>query len=115
MARNMITIDGTMGEGGGQVVRTSLALSAITGIAVEVDGVRGGRKKPGLMRQHLTGVRAAAEICGARVDGAEQEVPGGEEGQVREVCQGEGGGKEEVKGARVQDGGTQGGSKVGYY
>ncbi|MGB6231628.1 MAG: RNA 3'-terminal phosphate cyclase [Litorimonas sp.] len=66
----LLTIDGTQGEGGGQVLRTSLALSAITGRPIEIDGVRGGRRKPGLVRQHLTGVLAAAEICGARVDGA---------------------------------------------
>ena len=64
------TIDGTTGEGGGQVVRSSLALSAITGRAVEIDGVRGGRAKPGLKRQHLTAVLAAAEICSASVEGA---------------------------------------------
>ena len=67
----LLTIDGTQGEGGGQVLRTSLALSAITGRPIEIDGVRGGRAKPGLKRQHLTGLLAAAEICGADVSGAE--------------------------------------------
>ena len=67
----LLTIDGTQGEGGGQVLRTSLALSAITGRPIEIDGVRGGRAKPGLKRQHLTGLLAAAEICGAEVTGAE--------------------------------------------
>ena len=66
----MLTIDGSYGEGGGQVLRTSLALSAITGQPVRVEDIRAGRRKPGLRPQHLTGVRAAAKICDAEVDGA---------------------------------------------
>lgn len=66
-----IEIDGSHGEGGGQVLRTSLALSIITGRAFRITRIRGNRQKPGLMRQHLTGVRAAAEISGASVTGAE--------------------------------------------
>lgn len=65
-----VLIDGTMGEGGGQILRTSLALSMITGTPLQLVRIRGGRKRPGLMRQHLTGVLAAAEICGAEVIGA---------------------------------------------
>ncbi|MEL6339276.1 MAG: RNA 3'-terminal phosphate cyclase [Myxococcota bacterium] len=67
----MIEIDGSMGEGGGQILRSSLALSALTGKAFSIKGIRAGRKKPGLMRQHLTAVRAAAEICSAKVRAAE--------------------------------------------
>jgi RNA 3'-terminal phosphate cyclase (ATP) len=67
----MLTIDGASGEGGGQVLRTSLALSAVTGKAFSIERLRGKRAKPGLMRQHLTAVKAIAEICGARVAGAE--------------------------------------------
>ncbi len=67
----MLTIDGSYGEGGGQVLRTSLSLAAITGQAVRIERIRAGRKKPGLRPQHLTGVRAAAAICGARLDGDE--------------------------------------------
>lgn len=67
----MIRIDGTHGEGGGQILRSSLALSMITGAPFRIDGIRGGRRKPGLMRQHLTAVRAAAEVSGARVEGDE--------------------------------------------
>lgn len=67
----MITIDGSQGEGGGQVLRTSLALSAVTGAPFRIERIRAGRDRPGLLRQHLTAVRAVAEICGARVDGAE--------------------------------------------
>lgn len=67
----MLAIDGSQGEGGGQVLRTSLALSAITGQPFSVTRIRAGRSRPGLLRQHLTGVRAVAEVCGAEVDGAE--------------------------------------------
>jgi RNA 3'-terminal phosphate cyclase (ATP) len=65
----MITIDGSYGEGGGQILRTSLALSLITGKPFRIENIRAGRKKPGLMRQHLTAVNAAAEIGQARVSG----------------------------------------------
>jgi RNA 3'-terminal phosphate cyclase (ATP) len=66
----MITIDGSFGEGGGQIIRTSLALSLITGKAFRVYNVRARREKPGLQRQHLTAVLSAAEVGRARVDGA---------------------------------------------
>lgn len=65
----MITIDGSTGEGGGQVLRTSLGLSLVTGQPFRIDGIRTGRQKPGLLRQHLTAVRAAAQIAGAKVAG----------------------------------------------
>ncbi|WP_026733919.1 RNA 3'-terminal phosphate cyclase [Fischerella sp. PCC 9605] len=65
----MIYIDGSYGEGGGQVLRTSLSLAAITGIPTTIYNVRAGRKKPGLAAQHLTAVRAAAAICHAEVRG----------------------------------------------
>ncbi len=64
-------IDGSAGEGGGQVLRTALTLAAITGRAVEVRDVRAGRPRPGLQPQHLAAVRAAAAICAAEVEGAE--------------------------------------------
>jgi RNA 3'-terminal phosphate cyclase (ATP) len=67
----MITIDGTMGEGGGQVLRTSLALSLVTGTPFRIENIRAGRGKPGLLRQHLTAVKAAAAIGQAEVEGAE--------------------------------------------
>jgi len=66
----MIAIDGSQGEGGGQIVRSSLALSLVTGQAVTLSNIRAGRNRPGLMRQHLMAVRAAAEISDARVQGA---------------------------------------------
>jgi len=65
----MLTIDGSMGEGGGQVLRTSLALSALTGQPFLIEKIRANRKKPGLMRQHLTAVQAAARISSAHVEG----------------------------------------------
>jgi len=66
----VVRIDGSYGEGGGQVLRTSLALSAITGRPVTIEGIRAGRPRPGLAAQHLAAVRAAAEVSGARVEGA---------------------------------------------
>ena len=66
----IITIDGSQGEGGGQVLRSSLALSLVTGRPLVIEKIRAGRKKPGLLRQHLTAVLAAAEVSGAEVEGA---------------------------------------------
>lgn len=66
----MITIDGSTGEGGGQILRTALALSLVTGQSFRVDKIRAGRRKPGLLRQHLTAVNAAAQIASAKVTGA---------------------------------------------
>ena len=67
----MITLDGSMGEGGGQIIRSSLSLSAITGEPVRIQNVRAGRAKPGLLRQHLTALNAVTEICGGHATGAE--------------------------------------------
>jgi RNA 3'-terminal phosphate cyclase (ATP) len=69
----MLSIDGAMGEGGGQILRTSLALSAITGTPVTIEHIRARRKNPGLQRQHLVAVQAAARVCNAALDGAELE------------------------------------------
>ena len=66
-----VEIDGSQGEGGGQVLRTSLTLSAVTGRPVRIEKIRAGREKPGLKRQHLTCVKAVAEICGAKVSDVE--------------------------------------------
>jgi RNA 3'-terminal phosphate cyclase (ATP) len=66
----MIRIDGSFGEGGGQILRTSLSLSLATGQPFCIEKIRAGRERPGLLRQHLTAVLAAAEIGGADVQGA---------------------------------------------
>ena len=66
-----LKIDGSMGHGGGQILRSSLALSCILGIPFEMTDIRKGRPQPGLRRQHLCGVKACAEICGAQIEGAE--------------------------------------------
>lgn len=67
----MIVIDGSFGEGGGQVLRTSLTLAMLTGRTVQIEHIRAGRPKPGLAAQHLTAVRAAAAMCDANVSGDE--------------------------------------------
>src|SRR5688572_20326178 len=67
----MLTIDGSMGEGGGQILRSALALSVITGTPFRIANIRANRDRPGLRRQHTTAVRAAAQICGGDVVGAE--------------------------------------------
>ena len=65
-----IEIDGSEGEGGGQILRTSLALAMCTGRPVAITRIRAKRPKPGLMRQHLTCVQAAQAVCSAQVEGA---------------------------------------------
>ncbi len=65
----MLSIDGSVGEGGGQILRTSLSLSALTGRPFRLTNIRTNRPKPGLRPQHLTAVRAAAAICNAELSG----------------------------------------------
>jgi len=65
-----IEIDGSFGEGGGQILRTALALSMATGRAFRLSSIRAGRPKPGLANQHLTCIRAAVQISSATVSGA---------------------------------------------
>lgn len=72
----MIEIDGSFGEGGGQIVRTAVALSAVTGKAVRIARIRQGRSKPGLAAQHAQALRALAAICDAGTSGA---TPGSSE------------------------------------
>jgi RNA 3'-terminal phosphate cyclase (ATP) len=67
----MIVIDGSEGEGGGQILRSSLSLSIWTQQAFRIENIRANRDEPGLMRQHLTAVKAAAEICDGSVAGAD--------------------------------------------
>lgn len=63
-------LDGSAGEGGGQILRSALSLSLLTGKAFRIDRIRAGREKPGLRRQHVTAVQAAARIGQAEVAGA---------------------------------------------
>jgi RNA 3'-terminal phosphate cyclase (ATP) len=67
----MVVLDGSHGEGGGQILRTALSLSLCTGRPFRIEHIRAKRRTPGLMRQHLTAVLAAAKICDAQVRGAE--------------------------------------------
>src|SRR5262249_10647780 len=68
---NWVIIDGSEGGGGGQLLRTALSLSLVTGLPFRIEHIRAGRRKPGLLRQHLTAVYAAAQVGRARLVGAE--------------------------------------------
>ena len=65
----LLKIDGSYGEGGGQIIRTAVTLSSITGKAVEIENIRKNRDVPGLRPQHLAGIKILAKICNAKVDG----------------------------------------------
>lgn len=65
-----LLIDGAEGEGGGQIVRTALGLSLVTGRPFRLVNIRAGRERPGLLRQHMTAVEAAARIGDAHIEGA---------------------------------------------
>lgn len=67
--QHRVLIDGSHGEGGGQLLRTAVALAAITGRVLHVEHIRAARPNPGLAPQHLAAVRALSDLCGARVDG----------------------------------------------
>ncbi len=67
----MIEVDGSFGEGGGQILRTAVSLAGVLGKDMRVYNIRAGRSQPGLKAQHLTGVRAAAELCDATLKGGE--------------------------------------------
>lgn len=69
--KHPILLDGAHGEGGGQILRTGLALSLLTQRPLQIERIRAGRPKPGLMRQHLTCVKAALAVSGGRAQGAE--------------------------------------------
>src|SRR6516162_2152760 len=67
--RGRVIIDGAHGEGGGQILRTALSLSAITGRGLRIERIRAARRNPGLAAQHLTALRAAAAMCSAQLGG----------------------------------------------
>ncbi|MES2820596.1 MAG: RNA 3'-terminal phosphate cyclase [Pseudomonadota bacterium] len=69
MSKDFLELDGAIG--GGQVLRSALSLSMVSGRAFRIINIRAQRSRPGLLRQHLTAVLAAAEICGAQVEGAQ--------------------------------------------
>ena len=69
MASPQLTIDGSQGEGGGQILRSALGLSMLTGQPFRIQKIRANRDKPGLLRQHLTVLNAAAALCNAKVSG----------------------------------------------
>ena len=64
-----IKIDGSFGEGGGQIIRSAVTFSAITGKPVQVENIRKNRKVPGLRPQHMLGIKILSKICQAKVDG----------------------------------------------
>ena len=68
---HLIHLDGSQGEGGGQILRTALAFSVCLQKPFKIEKIRANRRRPGLMRQHLTAVKAAAQISNARVEGDE--------------------------------------------
>ena len=68
---SMITLDGSYGEGGGQIIRTALALSTLTQQPFTVADIRSGRKKAGLKAQHLTGIKALEQLCDAVAEDAQ--------------------------------------------
>lgn len=70
MDEEWLVLDGASGEGGGQILRTALALSMITGQPMRMEHIRAGRTRPGLQRQHLAAVFAAAKVSKAMLDGA---------------------------------------------
>ena len=71
----LIPLDGSQGEGGGQILRTALSLAAATGQGFELTKIRARRPRPGLRPQHVAAVRAAGIACGARLSGAFEGSP----------------------------------------
>ncbi|XP_063995609.1 RNA 3'-terminal phosphate cyclase [Diachasmimorpha longicaudata] len=66
----VVKIDGSLGEGGGQVLRIAISLSALYNIPIQIENIRVGRPKPGLAAQHLKGVEIARDMCNAKINGA---------------------------------------------
>lgn len=70
-SNNLISIDGSYGEGGGQIIRTACALAAVTGKAINIFNIRKNRKNPGLRTQHLIGIQSLNRLCNGLLEGAE--------------------------------------------
>ncbi len=66
---DFLKIDGAYGEGGGQIIRSAIALSAITKTPIQIENIRKNRKVPGLRAQHLTGIKLLGKVCNAKVEG----------------------------------------------
>jgi RNA 3'-terminal phosphate cyclase (ATP) len=75
MTEETIEIDGSFGEGGGQIVRTAVALSAVTGKAVKINNIRAKRPNPGLSWQHITAIDAVRKLCNASIYGLKKGSP----------------------------------------
>ena len=71
MQKNILEIDGSIGEGGGQIIRTSLSMSALYGVPIKIKNIRKGRKNPGLRMQHVTAAKAVRRICRGKLIKAE--------------------------------------------
>ena len=69
LADNIVTIDGSYGEGGGQILRNACAYAAILRKSVKIEKIRAGRPKPGLQRQHLVGLQLLERCCAETVGG----------------------------------------------
>jgi len=68
----MLVIDGSQGEGGGQVLRLAVALSGLTGTSIRVENIRAKRPSPGLSAQHMAALRCVGRLCDAEIDGCER-------------------------------------------
>ncbi|XP_056270699.1 RNA 3'-terminal phosphate cyclase [Pseudoliparis swirei] len=70
MESSAVEIDGSVMEGGGQILRVSAALSCITGSSINISKVRAGRSTPGLRPQHLSGLQLVSDLCSGSLQGA---------------------------------------------
>ena len=71
MSHQRIVIDGSKGEGGGQILRNAIAYAALCNVHLEIQNIRASRPKAGLRKQHLLGLRTVANLCGGSLTGDE--------------------------------------------